>query len=314
MKKGIYPGLAIERAMKIQEVILRAISRQISWLEAADIIGVSPRTMRRWRWRYEQHGYDGLIDRRARRPGERAVPLATVERVLSLYRERYGDFNVRHFHERLAKEHGIELSYTWIKNALQSAGLVARRKKRGPHRQRRERRAMEGMLVHCDGSEHAWLPGGARHDLIAFLDDATSRVLAAYLVEEEGTLSVLAGLHAVLKSHGLFCALYTDRGSHFFHTPKAGGAVDKSVRTQIGRALDQLGIEHIPSYCPQGRGRMERFFGTWQGRLPAELRAAGITTLEGSRSGSHLCIQHVKCSLQFSQLFTVGGALPRIVT
>lgn len=271
------------KVMKVQEVIARAMSGQISWLEAAEILRWSPRRLRRWRWRYEQYGYDGLFDRRKRRPSPRRVPMATAERVLRLYREEYRDFNVRHFHEKLGEEHGIELSYQWVKCALQTAGLVEKRRREQPHRRQRERRPMRGMLLHVDGSTHGWLPGQSwKQDLIAFLDDATSEVYCAYLAEEEGTLSVLGGLKEVIQEQGLFCSLYTDRGSHFFYTEEAGGAVQKERLTQIGRALAQLGIEHIPSYSPQARGRMERFFETWQGRLPQELRKAGIRETEAA--------------------------------
>jgi len=267
--------------MKVQEVICRAMSGKISWLDAAEILRWSPRTLRRWRWRYEQYGYDGLFDRRKRRPSPKRVPMRTAERVLRLYREQYADFNVRHFHEKLVEDHGIELSYQWVKCALQTAGLVPQRTRHSPHRLQRERRPMRGMLLHVDGSTHGWLPGQSwKQDLIALLDDATGEVYSAYLVEEEGTLTVMAGLKEVIEQQGLFCSLYSDRGSHFFHTHEAGGAVDKSRLTQIGRALAQLGIEHIPSYSPQARGRMERFYGTWQGRLPQELRKAGITEME----------------------------------
>lgn len=266
--------------MKVQEVMCRAMSGQISWVDAAEILGVSCRTMRRWKWRAQHWGYDGLFDRRRQLPSPKRVPLETVQRVLRLYREEYADFNVRHFQEKLQSDHGIELSYQWVKSALQAAGLVAVRRKRGPHRKHRERRPLPGMLVHCDGSTHAWLgPEAGRQDLMAFLDDATNEVYAAYLVEEEGTMSVLAGLKQIVERKGLFCSLYTDRGSHFFHTATAGGGVDRTRMTQVGRCLQQLGIEHIPSYSPQARGRMERFFGTWQGRLPQELRRAGIRTL-----------------------------------
>ena len=266
--------------MKVQEIICRALSGQISWLDAAEILRWSPRTLRRWRWRYEKMGYDGLYDRRKKRPSPKRVPLAQAEKVLRLYREKYRDFNVRHFHEKLAEAHGIKLSYQWVKTALQTAGLAAKRPKRSVHRQRRERRPMRGMMLHVDGSTHHWLPGqNWSQDLIAILDDATSEVYAAYLVEEEGTLSVMAGLKEVMEKEGLFCSLYSDRGSHFFHTPEVGGPVDKSRPTQIGRALARLGIEHIPSYSPEARGRMERFYGTWQGRLPQELRQAGITEM-----------------------------------
>jgi hypothetical protein len=211
--------------------------------------------------------------------------LEQVERVLGLYREQYQGFNVRHFHEKLAEEHQITLSYAWVKSALQTAGLVAKGRRRAVHRQRRPRRPMRGMMLFCDGSTHAWLPvEGQTQDLIAFIDDATSEVYSAYLVDQEGTLSVMTGLKEVLEREGLFCSLYTDRGEHFFHTPKAGGAVDRAHPTQIGRALQRLGIEAIPSYSPQARGRMERFFGTWQGRLPQELRQAKITTMAAANA------------------------------
>jgi transposase len=270
--------------MKVQEVIMRAISGELLWLEAAEILGISCRSLRRWKWRYEQYGYDGLFDRRHQRPSPRRVPLETVKEVLRLYREEYSDFNVSHFHEKLVEEHGIKLSYEWVKKALQTAGCISKGRQRGVHRKKRARRPMKGMMLFCDGSPHEWLPllPGQKQDLIAFIDDATSELYAAYLVDEEGTASVMRGLRQIMEKEGIFCSFYTDRGSHFFHTPKAGGAVDKSRLTQIGRALMQLGIEHIPSYSPQARGRMERQFGTWQGRLPQELRKAGITTMEGA--------------------------------
>jgi transposase len=268
--------------MKVQEVMMRAISGELLWFEAAEILGVSCRTMSRWKWRYERYGYDGLFDRRHQRPSPKRVPLSTVKEVLRLYREEYPDFNAAHFHEKLVADHGITLSYEWVKKALQTAGLMSQGRRRGVHRKKRARRPMKGMMVFCDGSTHEWMPllPGQKQDLIAFIDDATSELYAAYLVDEEGTATVMAGLKEIIEKEGLFCSFYTDRGSHFFHTPKAGGPVDKSALTQIGRALAQLGIEHIPSYSPQARGRMERQFGTWQGRLPQELRKAGITTME----------------------------------
>jgi transposase len=265
--------------MKIQEVILRAISKQITWIQAAEIIGVRPRTMRRWRYRYEQHGYDGLFDRRLKRPSPKRVPLQTVEKVLCLYREQYFDFNVAAFVEKLQEVHEIQLSYSWVKTALQKAGLVAKKSKRGPHRKRRPRRALVGMLLHVDGSKHAWLPGRALQDLIVLFDDATSEVYYAQLVREESTATVMAALKEVVETKGVFCALYGDRASHLVYTPKAGGPPEPNHRTQIGRALEQLGIELIPANSPQARGRCERLFGTWQGRLPQELRLRGIQTL-----------------------------------
>jgi transposase len=277
-----YPKPAMERAMKIQEVIMRVYSKQLLWVEAAEILGISPRSMRRWKRRYELYHYDGLFDRRTQRPSPKRVSVAVVQEVLRLKAELYHDCNVRHFHEKLGQEHGIGLSYEWVKKALQMAGVVGKGKRCGVHRQRRERRGLRGMLLFCDGSTHRWLPEPVlgQQDLIAFIDDATSEVYEAYLVQEEGTLTVLQGLKPLLEREGLFCSLYTDRAGHFFHTPKAGQAVDKSQLTQIGRALAQLGIEHIPSYSPQARGRMERFFGSWQARLPQELRLAGVQSLE----------------------------------
>jgi len=269
--------------MKVQEVIMRAIGGQISWLDAAEILRWSPRTLRRWRSRYQQYGYDGLFDRRKRRPSPRRVPFETVEKVLRLYREKYNGFNVRHYHEKLEEEHQVKLSYQWVKTALQTAGLVSPRSKRDVHRQKRERRSMAGMMLHCDGSTHAWMPAARwQPDLVVFMDDATSEVYYARLVEEEDTKSMMAGIKSIVEKKGLFCSLYTDRGSHFFTTPKAGGPVDKKNLTQIGRALSQLGIEHIASYSPQGRGRMERLYETWQGRLPQELQVAGIKDLEST--------------------------------
>lgn len=281
---GEYPRSEVDRIMKVQEVIMRAISGSILWSEAAEIIGVSCRTMRRWKRRYEAYGYDGIFDRRCQRPSPKRVPMATVQAVLRLYREEYGDFNVSHFHEKLVEDHGIQLSYEWVKKALQTAGLVSKGIRRGVHRKKRERRPMKGMMVFCDGSPHEWIPllPGQKQDLMAFIDDATSEVYSAYLVDEEGTMTVLVGLKDIIEREGLFCSFYTDRGSHFFHTPKAGGGIDQSRLTQIGRALAQLGIEHIPSYSPQARGRMERQFRTWQGRLPQELRKAKIRTMEAA--------------------------------
>ena len=268
--------------MKVQEVILRAMAKKITWWQAAEILGISDRSMRRWHERYEEHGYDGLFDRRRGRPSPQRVPLAEVERVLGLYREKYFDLNVRHFHEKLGSEHGIGWSYTWVKRALQGAGLVAKGRKRGVHRQRRARRSLPGMLLHIDGSHHPWFGDERWYDLIVILDDATSQIYYAQLVEEESTATVMAGLREVIERQGLFCSLYSDRGSHFWHTPKAGGKVDTQRLTQVGRALQQLGVRMIPAYSPQARGRSERSFGTWQGRLPQELRLQGITTVEAA--------------------------------
>jgi transposase len=279
-----YSAAEMERMMKVQDVLLKAMAKKISWWSAAEIIGVCDRTMRRWRDRLEAEGYSGLADRRKGKPSAQRIPLATVEEVLRLYREEYFDLNMRHFHEKLGDKHKIQLSYTWVQKALQGAGLVAKRHKRGPHRRRRPRRPLPGMLLHIDGSKHQWLNDERWHDLIVILDDATSEIYYAQLVEEESTRTVMAGLREVIENKGLFCALYSDRGSHFFVTMREGEKVDKNRPTQVGRAMKELGVQMIAAYSPQARGRCERSFGTWQGRLPQELRLAEISTVEGANA------------------------------
>jgi len=268
--------------MKLQDVILKAMAKRITWMAAAEIAGVSDRTMRRIKQRYKEFGYDGLFDQRCGKRSIHRIPLETAERVLGLYQEKYFDFSVLHFHEKLHQDEQIEVSYSWVKQALQGAGLVKRRSKRGSHRRRRPRRPLRGMLLHIDGSQHRWFEDDRYYDLIVIMDDATSEIYYAQLVEEESTLTVMAGLREVIETKGVFCALYSDRGSHFFYTPTAGGKVDKSRPTQVGRAMQELGIQTIAAYSPEARGRSERNFGTWQNRLPQELRLAGITGLEGA--------------------------------
>lgn len=266
--------------MKIQEVILKAMAGKLKWWEAAEIIGVTDRTIRRWRERYQEHGYSGLWDHRKRSPSPKRVPVEQLEQVLQLYREKYFDFNVQHFQEKLQEQHGIRFSYTWVKTALQEAGLVKRRKKPGSHRKRRPRRPLPGMLLHIDGSEHRWFGDVRKYELIVILDDATSEIYYAQLVEAECTRTVMAALQEVIQSRGVFCSLYSDRASHFFVTPQGSEKVDGTRPTQVGRALQTLGVKMIPAYSPQARGRMERSYGTWQGRLPQELRSRGIQELE----------------------------------
>jgi len=290
---------AVERAMKLQDVMLRAMAKRITWYQAAEILGISGRQMLRWQTRYKHEGYDGLFDRRRGLPSPKRVPVETVEIVLRLYQEQYFDFNVRHFHEKLGTEHGIKLSYTWVKQALQGAGLVKPRRPRGKHRKRRPRRPLPGMLLHIDGSQHRWFCDDRWYDLLVIMDDATSTVYYAQLVEEESTGTVMAGLRSVIEQQGVFCALYSDRASHFFLTPKAGEPVDHHRLTQVGRALRELGIQMIPAYSPQARGRSERGFSTWQGRLPPELRAQQIKTLE--QANRFLREHYVR---QFNQRFS----------
>ncbi len=270
--------------MKIQEIILRAMSREITWIMAAKIIGVSDRTMRRWKERYEKHGYDGLFDRRRQRPSPKRAPFKEVERILILYRETYMGFNVKHFHQIAQREHMVKLSYTFVKKALQEAGLVAKRKSRGRHRKRRERRTCFGELIHIDGSDHAWLSlmPDQRQTLIALQDDATGKILYAQLWPEETTESIMSALFYMTIKYGICMSLYSDRASWAFFTPKTGGKVDRQNLTQVGVSLSKLGIEHIASYSPQGRGRGERLNRTLQDRLVNELRVAGIIDRESA--------------------------------
>ena len=271
------------RRMRFEALVERQERGELSQLEAAEVLGISERSFRRWRDRLRDEGPSGLEDRRLGRPSARRASVTEISRMLELYRGSYADFTVKHFHEQLVKRHGYKLGYTVTKVHLQRAGLVRPAPKRSAHRKKRPRRPMVGMMLHQDASTHAWLPGAGRQDdLVVTMDDATSAIYSAFLVDEEGTASSFRGLREVVERHGLFCALYTDRGSHYFHTPEAGGKVSKTIETQVGRALTQLGIEHIAAYSPQARGRSERAFRTLQDRLPKELVLAGITTVEAA--------------------------------
>jgi transposase len=270
--------------LKFEDALGRYRQRRLTADEAGELLGMSGRHFRRLLARYEDEGEDGLRDRRLGKVSPRRAPAAELSRMERLYQERYRGFTVKHFHEQLQKRHHYRLCYTVTRLSLQAAGLVAKTKKRGgPHRKKRERRPLPGMLLFQDGSTHRWIEALDRDlDLVVTLDDATSEIYAAVLVQEEGTASSFLGLGETIAKKGLFRAFYTDRGSHYFHTPKAGGKVDKAKLTQVGRALQQLGITHIPSYSAQARGRMERVFGTLQNRLPQELRLAKITTVEAA--------------------------------
>ena len=277
-----YAPAVVERTMKVQEVLLQALSGKLTWPQAEEILGWSERTVRRWRLRYQRWGYDGLWDRRRRTPSPRRAPLAEVERILRLYRERYVGFNGRHFYDLARRDHAVTLSYSFIKRALQGAGLLPTRRARGRHRRRREPRPCFGELLHLDGSRHAWLAlvPEVRPTLITVVDDATKRVLYAQLLAGgESTAAVMTALRDVVDHYGLPQALYTDRAHWAVHTPHAGAAPDRSKLTQLGRALHQLGIEHILGYSPAARGRSERANRTLQDRLVNELRLAGIRTI-----------------------------------
>ena len=269
------------RLMKFEEIYERTTSRLLSQYEAASILGVSERTFRRWRDRYEAEGAEGLYDRRLGRPSGRRVPADTVLAMLTLFDTRYWDFTAKHFWEKLVGEHDFGRSYNWVRMTLHAHGRIQVAPRRGAHRRKRERRPLPGMMLHQDGSSHQWVPG-QWWDLIVTMDDATSDIYSAFFVDEEGTMSTFEALDEVISEHGLFCSLYADRGAHYWHTPEAGGKVDKDKPTQVGRALGQLGIELIAAYSPEARGRSERMFGTLQKRLPQELRLAGITDMEAA--------------------------------
>jgi hypothetical protein len=270
------------RQVRFEKLLDRHERGELGQELAAQRLGVSDRTFRRRRDRLKDEGPAGLKDRRLLPSGKRAAQ-AEIERMPGLYRDTYSDFTVKHLQEQLVKRHSYKLGYTVTKVWLQRSGLVSRAKSRSAHRKKRPRRPMIGMMLHQDGSRYAWVPGDRRaYDLIVTLDDATGEIYSAFIVEEEGTASTLRGLLETIERKGLFCSLYTDRGSHYFHTPQAGGKVSRSQLTQVGRALRQLGIEHIAAYSPQARGRSERAFGTLQDRLPKELRLAGISSVEGA--------------------------------
>jgi hypothetical protein len=280
----LFPPSAVERAMQIKEVLLRAMNKEYSWLRAAEILGITPRGLRRLRQRMEQFGYQGLVDMRCGRPSPRRTPVAEVERILALYREDYSGFNARHFYKTVRREHGVKLSYSCVRQMLQGAGLIKKHQARGRHRKRRERRARFGEMIHLDGSLHVWLAlvPEERQTLIQVVDDATSRLLYAQLWPGETTRAVMTAIRDVVCEHGIPESLYTDRAGWAFETPKAGEKVSKTHLTQVGELLARLGVEHIPSYSPQARGRSERMNRTLQDRLVKELRVAGITSLEAA--------------------------------
>ena len=270
--------------IKFLDILGRYEASRLSQLEAAALLGVGERTFRRWRDRYEEEGEAGLLDRRLGQVSGKRVPAADAAAVEALYRTRYAGFTAKHFHEHLVRDHTFAWGYTWTKTFLHSKGLLEKAQRRGAHRRKRPRRPLPGMMLHQDASRHVWLAGHPALDLVVTLDDATSAIYSAILVEEEGSASSFQALAEVFGRHGLPLSLYTDRGSHYFHTPAAGGKVDRTALTQVGRALAHLGVEHIAAYSPQARGRSERVFHTLQDRLTKELALAAITTVEAANA------------------------------
>ena len=309
------------RMLKLRETLTRWESGRLSQLEAAEILGMSERTFRRWARRFEAGGETGLTDHRLGRRAGHAVPSEWEKEVARLYRGRYKGLTAKHFHEYLTRDHGFRWSYSWTKSFLQSEGLIDKAPKRGAHRRKRDRRAMMGMMLHQDASKHLWLPGLGALDLVVTMDDATSGIYSAVLVEEEGTMSSFLGLAETIAAKGLFSSFYTDRGSHYFFTPEAGGKVSKEVVTQVGRALAQLNIKHIAAYSPEARGRSERAFRTIQDRLPKDFVLAGIVDdvtaanrfLRGVFVPMYNRLFAVKPELEESAFVPAGGLLWRDV-
>jgi transposase len=278
-----YEIMELERVVTRKEIICRALRREITWIAAAEILGLSARQIRRIKARYEKLGVEGFVDYRRHKPSHRKIPVSIHEQILKLYREEYFDFSVMHFHEKLIKDHKIKVSYQWTKDALQKAGLVIKQTKKNQHRMKRQRRPLSGMMLHLDASTHHWF--GENHpacDLLVTLDDATSEVYSAAFFEQEGAHSVMHVLRETISKKGIFCSLYTDRATHFLVTMKAGEKPDRSRKTHVSKALDQLGIELISAFSPQARGRSERLWRTYQGRLPQEFRREKIITIEAA--------------------------------
>lgn len=265
--------------MRFEEAYQGWTQNRFTQEEAALLLGVTDRTFRRYLVKYKEYGIEGLIDMRLEQISHKRAPVDEVMALTMLYKSRYEGWNVKHFFSFYKKAHAGSRSYTWVKTTLQKEGLVAKSKKRGTHRKKRERAPIEGMMLHQDGSEHEWVPH-IRWDLIVTMDDATSEHYSMFFVDEEGTISSFRGVKETIEKKGLFCSIYTDRGSHYWTTPEAGGRVDKNNLTQFGRALKHLGIEMIAAYSPEARGRSERAFRTHQERLPKELAMHNITTME----------------------------------
>ena len=267
------------RKMRFEEAYEGWKKGRLTQEEAARLLGVCDRTYRRYLVRYEEEGMEGLVDRRLGQISHRSAPVDEIIALADLYNNRYQGFTVKHFYSWYQRSHGGLRSYTWVKNTLQGRGLVSKASLKGTHRKQRPRAPYIGMMLHQDGSKHEWVPGKL-WDLIVTMDDASSEHYSMFFVEEEGTQSSFQGVNEVIDKHGVFASLYTDRGSHYWHTPEAGKKVDKENLTQFGRAMRQLGIEMIPAYSPEARGRSERAFRTHQERLVKELALAGITEIK----------------------------------
>jgi len=296
--------------MRFLDIYRQYEKSKLTCEEAAAILGISISTFYRQRQIYEEEGANCRFDKRVGRSSPHRAADVEVEFVTRIFAERYQGFSVKHFYDFAKREHSFKRSYSWVKNKLMAANLVTKSNRGGKHRLRRERKPMAGMMLHQDGSKHRWIPGlDYDLDLIVTMDDATSKITSCFLVPEEGTFSSFRGLEETIKQEGLFCTLYTDRGSHYFYTPEVGGKVDKSRLTQVGAALRQLGIKHLAAYSPEARGRSERMFGTLQDRLPKELALYNIRAIEAAnkyiqesylpRHNEQFVVKPASCDLAF---------------
>ena len=266
------------RKMRFQEAYDGWSQGRLTQAEAALLLGQCERSFRRHIERFEADGLEGLLDKRLSQISKRRASGVEVDHVVQLYKSSFAGWNVAHFHSKYKAEFKGLRSYSWLKSVLQGAGVVKASKQRGKHRIKRERAPLPGMMLHQDGSTHRWVTT-AVWDLIVTMDDATGEHTSMFFCDQEGTASSFHGIGQTIANYGLFASLYSDRGSHYFTTPEAGGKVDKVNLTEVGRALKQLGIGHIAAYSPEARGRSERAFQTHQGRLPQELARAGITDM-----------------------------------
>ena len=294
--------LQMVRTNRFELVYKRWKERKLTQAEAGERLEMSERTFRRYVVRYEEEGKQGVLDKRLGKPSPRRASQQEVSRVVALYRDCYPNRNIRHFYEAYEEVHGGVRGYSWVKRCLQDAGVVPRGKRRGPHRELRERKRQEGEMIHQDASTHRWVCGET-WDLVVTMDDATGWIYSAFFVVQEGTWSSMRGVRDVLESKGIFTSFYSDRGSHYWSTPRAGGRVDKENLTQFGRAMKELGIVMIPGYSPEARGRSERMFKTLQGRLPAELEEQGI--VEMGEANRYLSESFVD---DFNRRFSVAAA------
>lgn len=266
--------------MRFEEAYIGWLEKRVTQEEAADLLGMCSRSFRRYIERYKESGLEGLVDKRLEQVSHRCAPVDEVLRLTEEYSRCYSGWNVQHYYSHYKRGGGLR-SYSWVKSRLQSATLVPKIAGKGKHRKRREASPYPGMMIHQDGSTHEWVKE-KQWDLIVTMDDATNEHYSMFFVNQEGTASSMRGVKEVIEQRGLFCSFYSDRGTHYWTTPEAGGKVDKEHPTQFGRALKQLGISQIAAYSPEARGRSERAFRTHQGRLPRELALAGITDMEAA--------------------------------